>query len=98
MNKNKLPKFKSKEEAALFWENHELLDHLPEDEFEVVDPKKSKRFSFSPPRPVKHLISLRVNLEIIETARTEAEKQQVGYQTVLNQWLRKGLEVSRKKR
>lgn len=31
--KNKLPKFKSAEEAALFWENHEILDYYGLDNF-----------------------------------------------------------------
>lgn len=89
--KKKIPKFLNEEEAALFWENHEVLDYIDENEFKVVDPKRSGRFHFVNPKkkPVKQLISLRVDSRVLQKAKKIAATKKVGYQTIIRLWLEK---------
>ena len=90
--KKKMPKFNSPEEAALFWENHEILDYIDPDEFKVVPPKKRRRYSFVNPRKKseKQLISLRIDSKLLQQAKNVAARQQTGYQAILRKWLEKG--------
>lgn len=90
--KKKIPKFRSKEEAALFWENHEILDYLDPDEFKVVRPGKSHRYAFTPLRVKdrKQLISIRIDTRLLEKAKSWATRQQTAYQAVLRKWLERG--------
>ena len=82
--KRHVPRFRSKEEAALFWENHEILDYLSPDEFRVVDPRKEHRYNFANPRrkSLKQLISLRVETHLLKKAKTVASRKGVGYQSI----------------
>lgn len=90
--KKQIPTFKSSEEAALFWEQHEILDYVDPDEFKIVHPQKSRHYSFKNPRKKseKRLISLRVDTRLLQRARVVASRKQTGYQTVLRNWLEKG--------
>ena len=90
--KKKIPNFQSPEEAALFWENHEVLDYINPNEFKVVHPKKARRFSFTHSRqkPVKQLISLRIDARLLEKAKQTAVRNHAGYQSILRGWLEKG--------
>lgn len=90
--KRTLPKFRSKEEAALFWENHEVLDHVDPNEFKVVHPGKKPRYAFVNPREKaeRQLISLRVDSRLLEKARMLASRWEVGYQSILRSWLERG--------
>ena len=38
-----IPKFKSVEEAALFWENHEILDYIDKDDFKPIASTEIKK-------------------------------------------------------
>ena len=90
--KKRIPKFKSKEEAALFWENHEILDYVEPDEFRVIHPRKRRNYSFRNPqmKSEKQLISLRIESRLLKQAKTLAVRRQVGYQSILRKWLEKG--------
>jgi len=90
--KKKMPEFRSKEEAALFWESHEILDYVDPDEFKVVDPRKQRRYAFRNPRArsERQLISLRIESRLLEQAKNQAARRQVGYQSILRKWLEKG--------
>lgn len=90
--KKKIPKFRSKEEAALFWENHEVLDCIDPDEFKVVRPGKGRRYAFANPRvkSQKKLISIRIDARLLEKAKSWASRQRVAYQAVLRKWIERG--------
>lgn len=90
--KKRIPKFQSKEEAALFWENHAVLDYIDPEEFKVVHPEKSRRYRFrqTPEKVPKQLISLRVDSQLLARAKKVASRIQVGYQAVLRGWLERG--------
>ena len=90
--KKQIPEFRSKEEAALFWENHEVLDYIDPDEFKVVKPGEGRRHAFINPqrKPVKQLISLRIDSSLLKKAKASASKKRVGYQTILRLWLERG--------
>lgn len=94
--KKRIPKFKSPEEAALFWESHKILDYIDPKEFKVIYPGKSRRFRFDNPgkRVPKRLISIRVDVPIIERAKKEAGRRKVGYQSILRRWLEKASSVA----
>ncbi len=89
--KKQIPSFRSEEEAALFWENHEVLDYVDPDEFKVVKPGAKSRYSFTSPqeKPKKQLISMRIDSSIVKKAKAYAAKKRVGYQTILRLWLEK---------
>lgn len=89
--KKQIPSFRSEEEAALFWENHEVLDYVDTDEFKVVKPGTKSRYAFvnSLAKPKKQLISLRIDSAIVKKAKTYAARKRVGYQTILRLWLEK---------
>lgn len=91
--KKALPKFKSSDEEALFWEKHEILNYVDKDEFKVVNPQSDKRFRFQKKAavsPPKELISMRVGIDLIDRAKAVAERQQKGYLAILRGWLEKG--------
>lgn len=89
--KKRIPKFRSPEEAALFWENHEVLDYIKPEEFKVVYPWKDKKYRFVNPkkRIHKQLISLRVDSSILDKAKRLASRRNVGYLSILRQWIEK---------
>lgn len=89
--KKQIPSFRSEEEAALFWENHEVLDYVDSDEFKVVKPSTKGPYSFvsAQVKPRKQLISLRIDSEIVKKAKAYGVKKRVGYQTILRLWLEK---------
>ena len=92
MMKKKIPQFHSKEEAALFWENHEILDYIEPNEFKIIHPRKHRQYSFTNPyrKPTKELISIRIDSTLLERAKKMAHQIKVGYQSVLRGWLEKG--------
>ena len=77
-NKTKrVPKFKSSEDEERYWETHSLTEHLGE-----FKPAKV-RFV----RPLKHMISIRLDLDLFEKIRRLAEHKATPYQTLMQQWL-----------
>ncbi len=90
--KKTVPKFHSPEEAALFWEHHEILNYVEPDEFKIIHPRKSRSYSFANPKRKleKRLISLRIDTRLIHKAKNLAASREVGYQSILRNWLEKG--------
>ena len=77
-NKTKsVPKFRTAAEEAEYWEGHSLTEHL--DEFKPVKMKLKG--------PVKHLLSIRIDLDLVRKIRRIADHRGVPYQTLMHQWL-----------
>lgn len=78
-NKEKgIPKFKSAEEEAAYWDSHSLADHLPD-----FKPSPQTRFV----KPAKRLISMRYDVDLIRKIRQIAAWKGTPYQTLMHQWL-----------
>lgn len=78
MRKSKIPKFKSFEEEAKFWDTHdttELLDELSE--------VKNVKF----PKPHKRLISVRMDDVQIRSLKKIATTKGIGYLTLMRMWI-----------
>jgi len=79
----KLPKFKSAQEEAEFWETHSPLDFPGEFE-EVKEPIVDRRAR-------KKDIYIRIDPEAIDLARTIGAELGIGYQTLFRMWIMEGL-------
>ena len=76
-NAKRLPTFKSLEEEPEYWDKHSLTEHLGE--FKAVKLKLKG--------PVKHLLSIRIDLDLVRKIRRIADHRGVPYQTLMQQWL-----------
>ena len=77
-NKTKrLPSFRSTEEEAKYWDKHSLTEHLSD-----FKPLKTKFKG-----PAKHLLSIRIDLDLVNMIRRIAKHRGVPYQTLMHQWL-----------
>ncbi len=90
----KMPRFKSEEEWAHFWDTHSPLDYL--DEF--VDVKEP--FKFAPALLTKAAIrreerkrslTLRMGQLQIDLAKVIAKHKGIGYQTLMRMWVIEGI-------
>ena len=79
----KVPKFKTAEEEAEFWESHSPLDFPGEFE-EVKEPIVDRRAR-------KKGIYIRVDPQLIMAGRTIGAQLGVGYQTLFRMWIMEGL-------
>jgi len=75
--KNKIPKFKSKEEEAAFWDKHSFTDYL--DELEPVKVKFAKKLSDG--------ITVRFSKKTLSAIRDEADEKGVGPTTLIRMWV-----------
>lgn len=80
--KGKLPSFESLEEESEYWDKHSLTQHL--DEFRPVKMRLKG--------PVKHLLSIRIDMDLVAKIRRIAERRGVPYQTLMQQWLQERAE------
>lgn len=87
---NRIPKFRSPIDAAIFFEKNNILDFYDEDEFKIVNPKTDRRFSYKK-ESRKKLISIRIDNEILNNAKALSTKLKRPYQQILNEWLWRGL-------
>jgi predicted DNA binding CopG/RHH family protein len=78
LDRTGIPKFKSAEDEAAYWDSHSLADHL--DEFKAAP---GTRFV----KPVKRLISMRYDVELVRKIRQIAAWKGTPYQTLMHQWL-----------
>ncbi len=78
----RLPKFKSLEEEAAFWDTHSFADYLDEFE-EVKDPV------FVEPR--KQVVSLRLDQETVTLLKRLAEEKGLPYTTLVRMWVKEHL-------
>lgn len=84
----KLPKFRSEDEEAKFWNAH--------DSTEYVDWSKAKSVIFPNLKPTSRSISLRLPEYIIDQVKVEANKLDVPYQTLMKQYIAKGVMLKEK--
>jgi len=88
-----LPKFKSDQEAADYFETHSVAgvwDRLPEASQARTSPELAKKIRDRHER-AKSPISLRLAPEQIAAAKHVAAAKSVGYQTQLRMWIAEGI-------
>ena len=78
----KIPRFSSYQEEAEFWDRHNTSA--------LLHPKNLVHIEFA--RPVKHLISIRVDHSVLQGLRTMAAKKHMPYQTLIHTILTEKLE------
>ena len=74
-----IPVFESEAEERVFWESHDSSDH--------VDWGKAQRVRFPNLKPSTKPISLRLPVALLEKIKTEANKRDVPYQSLIKVWL-----------
>jgi hypothetical protein len=85
--KSRIPKFKSYEEEAEWWDTHSVADYP--DEFKTV--------KLEVDRSLFHTLSIRLNAETLTKLRKGAEKKGLGVTTLIRMWVRERLEEEEKK-
>lgn len=75
-------RFKSDEEVADHFDTHSAASEW----------KASKPVHVDFQRPIKHMISIRLELELFEKIRRIAEAKGLPYQTMMKQWLSEKVE------
>jgi len=75
----RIPEFKNEQEEAEFWDTHSVADYL--DELTEVDVQAE----FPPATRVP--VPLRLERETVAQLRAVAQRQGVGYQTLIRRWL-----------
>ena len=79
----KVPKFRTLEEEAEFWDTHSLADFW--DQWKPVEGPLIDE------RPPKKLVSMRFDGALIDAAKRIARTKGIGYQTLLRMWAYEGL-------
>ena len=74
----KIPKFKSDQEAAQFWDTHSLIEF--EDDLELV---KEKVFV----KPEKQVMTIRVDKKLANVMKAIAREKGINYSTLARMWL-----------
>jgi len=83
----KIPEFKSEEEEALFWDEHDTTEFIEEfepAEVEIAPELKDKILS---KRELKKAVTLRLEPSQIEAIKKIAAKKGLPYQTLIRMWL-----------
>ena len=73
----RIPHFSSYEEEANFWDTHDTASLLYK--------KNLARIQFA--KPLKHLISFRIDLHLLNGIQTVASRKHIPYQTLIHSWL-----------
>ncbi|MEK7111245.1 MAG: BrnA antitoxin family protein [Patescibacteria group bacterium] len=86
MNKRfkELPKFKNEDEERNFWATHDSTDYF--------DWSKAKRVIFPNLQLTKRPISLRITNSLLAKVKMIANKKDMPYQTLMKQYVSKGVE------
>ena len=74
-----IPTFESEAKERDFWENHDSTGH--------VDWSKAQRVRLPNLKPSTKPISLRLPVGLLEKIKTEANKRDVPYQSLIKVWL-----------
>ena len=74
-----MPVFESELQERAFWESHDSTDHM--------DWSKAQRVRFPNLKPSTKPISLRLPVGLLEKIKTEANKRDVPYQSLIKVWL-----------
>ncbi len=77
-----IPKFKSREEEAEFWDTHSLADYW--DEFKPAQAHFAKNLS--------QVLPVRFDMETLEKLRKQARKKGIGPTTLVRMWVLERLE------
>ena len=83
----KIPRFSNYEEEAVFWETH--------DTSRLIKEGKPIKIEFA--RPMKHLISFRIDISLLSGLQTMAAKKHMPYQTLIHSILAEKLHEWHKK-
>jgi hypothetical protein len=86
--KSRIPKFRSREEEAQFWETHDVSD------FEDV----LKEVKVTVARPLEHHLSVRLDAAVITQLTQLAREIGIGPSTLARMWIMDRLNHERKKR
>ena len=78
----RIPKFKSEDEEAEFWNTHDSTDY--------TDWSKAKNVIFPNLKPTSRSISIRLPEYIIDQVKVKANKLDIPYQTLMKQYIAKG--------
>jgi len=79
---SKIPKFKSRQEEAEFWDTHDTTEF--EDEFVEVHIKVAK--------PLVHVLAVRLDAKTIDRLAAVGRKKGIGPSTLARMWLLERLE------
>jgi len=79
-----VPEFDSEAEERSFWESHDSTEYL--------DWSQAQRASFSNLKPSTKTISLRLPESLLERIKTEANKRDMPYQSLIKAWLAEDIE------
>ncbi len=79
--KSRIPRFKSVEEAAEFWDTHSLADY--EDELEEVP---DVQFVVTRAQPKKG-VTVRLEQDLLDALRREAQAKGVGLSALIRTWV-----------
>ncbi|OGE77852.1 MAG: hypothetical protein A2751_02295 [Candidatus Doudnabacteria bacterium RIFCSPHIGHO2_01_FULL_46_14] len=85
----KIPKFKSEDEEAEFWNTHDSTEYL--------DWSKAQGVIFPNLKPTSRSISIRLPEYIINEVKVEANKLDIPYQALMKQYIARGVEKERQK-
>ncbi len=84
--RSRIPRFKSLEEEANFWETHDTTEF--EDEFEEVEIKVA--------RPLQHILAVRLDAKTIDRLAVTGRRKGIGPSTLARMWLLERLEQEEK--
>ena len=84
----KIPRFKNEDEEAKFWNTHNSTEY--------VDWSKARDVIFPNLKPTSRSISIRLPEYIIHQVKVEANKLDVPYQTLMKQYIAKGVKQKQK--
>lgn len=77
-SKNQIPKFRSREEEAAFWDTHSPLDY-PEQWVEAPEAKVE--------RPLNHILAVRLDAKTIEKLAAIGRRSGIGPSTLARMWI-----------
>ncbi|WP_109994822.1 BrnA antitoxin family protein [Salinisphaera sp. LB1] len=75
----KIPDFKNEAEEKEFWESHDSTDY--------INWSPAQRASFPQLKPSTKTISLRLPEALLDRIKTEANKRDMPYQSLIKVWL-----------
>lgn len=87
-SKKKAPEFRTEAEERAFWEQHDSSDYVSWDSALSVSMPNLK--------PSTKTISLRLPESLLNSIKTEANKRDVPYQSLIKAWLADDVKASRK--
>ncbi|HQS65571.1 MAG TPA: BrnA antitoxin family protein [Sulfuricurvum sp.] len=81
----KIPELKTEEETAIFWDEH--------DSTEYIDWDKAKPMRLTKLQKSAKTISIRMPIDMIETLKIQANKNDIPYQSYLKMLIADGLKA-----